>query len=236
MGELASVDDTRAFVRAIVPEGAPLGGPRAGEPARTELPQREASPMLSAHITSFLKLIGAQLEETSRGIRSIHHFAPCIGKQRCYRPAVDFFIELVDALGRGKVRLDRYPLFHLRAEVDPPRFRAPIDGGNQQIKFVLGALPGQLEPDSGRSASDDCKFALRLGIGCLLHARLQYDLDAAVLLVTECLVSSGPFSQDGEKAFYQAEEEKREFNLQKKKGGARPVPQRSNTQVPGSIT
>jgi hypothetical protein len=30
--------------------------------------------MLSAHIESFLKLISAQLEETSRGIRSIHHF------------------------------------------------------------------------------------------------------------------------------------------------------------------
>ena len=30
--------------------------------------------MLSAHITSFLKLISAQLEETSRGITSIHHF------------------------------------------------------------------------------------------------------------------------------------------------------------------
>jgi hypothetical protein len=31
-------------------------------------------PMLSAHITSFLNLIGAQLEETSRGISSNHHF------------------------------------------------------------------------------------------------------------------------------------------------------------------
>ena len=30
--------------------------------------------MLSAHITSFLNLIGAQLEETSRGISSNHHF------------------------------------------------------------------------------------------------------------------------------------------------------------------
>ena len=30
--------------------------------------------MLSAHIASFSKLIGAQLEETSRGIPSIHHF------------------------------------------------------------------------------------------------------------------------------------------------------------------
>jgi hypothetical protein len=30
--------------------------------------------MLSAHIASFFKLIGAQLEETSRGIPSIHHF------------------------------------------------------------------------------------------------------------------------------------------------------------------
>jgi hypothetical protein len=29
--------------------------------------------MLSAHIASFLKLISAQLEETSLGIRSIHH-------------------------------------------------------------------------------------------------------------------------------------------------------------------
>jgi hypothetical protein len=30
--------------------------------------------MLSAHIASFFKLIGAQLEETSHGMRSIHHF------------------------------------------------------------------------------------------------------------------------------------------------------------------
>ena len=37
-------------------------------------PSEKRRPMLSAHITSFLKLIGAQLEETSRGIRSIHHF------------------------------------------------------------------------------------------------------------------------------------------------------------------
>ena len=29
--------------------------------------------MLSAHIASFLKLIGAQLEETSRGLHSVHH-------------------------------------------------------------------------------------------------------------------------------------------------------------------
>src|SRR4029077_17057800 len=30
--------------------------------------------MLSAHITSFLKLIDTQLEETSRGVASSHHF------------------------------------------------------------------------------------------------------------------------------------------------------------------
>ncbi len=30
--------------------------------------------MLSAHITSFLKLISTQLEETSRGVTSSHHF------------------------------------------------------------------------------------------------------------------------------------------------------------------
>src|SRR6266446_7442612 len=30
--------------------------------------------MVSAHIASFLKLISAQLDETSRGISSIHHF------------------------------------------------------------------------------------------------------------------------------------------------------------------
>ena len=33
----------------------------------------QSVPMLSAHIASFLKLISAQLEETSHGIRSIHH-------------------------------------------------------------------------------------------------------------------------------------------------------------------
>jgi hypothetical protein len=30
--------------------------------------------MLSAHITGFFNLISAQLEETSRGVTSIHHF------------------------------------------------------------------------------------------------------------------------------------------------------------------
>src|SRR5713226_8281589 len=30
--------------------------------------------MLSAHIASFIKLISAQLEETSRGVTSCHHF------------------------------------------------------------------------------------------------------------------------------------------------------------------
>ena len=33
-----------------------------------------ASLMLSKHITSFFNLIRAQLEETSRGVASIHHF------------------------------------------------------------------------------------------------------------------------------------------------------------------
>src|SRR5689334_15254184 len=33
-----------------------------------------ASLMLSTHITSFFSLIRAQLEETSRGVASIHHF------------------------------------------------------------------------------------------------------------------------------------------------------------------
>jgi hypothetical protein len=47
----------------------------AGEVEAIDPPQRvEPPPMLSAHIASFLKLISAQLEETSRGIRSIHHF------------------------------------------------------------------------------------------------------------------------------------------------------------------
>lgn len=33
-----------------------------------------SGPMLSAHITNFLKLISAQLEEKSRGVISSHHF------------------------------------------------------------------------------------------------------------------------------------------------------------------
>jgi hypothetical protein len=36
--------------------------------------RRIERPMFSAHITSFLKLISAQLEETSRGVISFHHF------------------------------------------------------------------------------------------------------------------------------------------------------------------
>jgi hypothetical protein len=35
--------------------------------------RESGGPMLSAHITSFLKLISAQLEETSRGVTNSHH-------------------------------------------------------------------------------------------------------------------------------------------------------------------
>ena len=85
---------------------------------------------------------------------------PCIGKQRGYGPAADFFVELVDALGRGEVRLNR---FH-RATFAPKRicctFELKLIGDNQQIKFGLGALSSQFEADSRRGARDDCKFSL----------------------------------------------------------------------------
>src|SRR5204863_6611253 len=88
--------------------------------------------------------------------------APCIGKQRCYRPAADFFIELVDALGRGKVRLDRIHCSTFAPKLIRRAFELRFIGGNQQIKFVLGALPGELKPNSRGGARDDGKFALRL--------------------------------------------------------------------------
>ena len=46
----------------------------AGEPARIELPQRKRRPCSPHTLRVFSSFIGAQLEETSRGIRSIHHF------------------------------------------------------------------------------------------------------------------------------------------------------------------
>jgi hypothetical protein len=59
--------------------------------------------MLSAHIASFLKLISTQLEETSRGVTSSHHFhnVQCgienilhsissdLQKKRTLRPAIN---------------------------------------------------------------------------------------------------------------------------------------------------
>jgi hypothetical protein len=45
------------------------------KPVAIDLPSLiGASLMLSKHITSFFSLIRAQLEETSRGVASIHHF------------------------------------------------------------------------------------------------------------------------------------------------------------------
>ena len=41
------------------------------------------------------------------------------------------------------------------------------------------------------------------GIGCLLHARLQDNLDAAVLLVTECLVQLRPLLKRGRMSDYE---------------------------------
>ena len=182
------------------------------------MPQRKRRPCSPHTLRVFSSFIGAQLEETSRGIRSIHHFAPCIGKQRCYRPAVDFFIELVDALGRGKVRLDRYPLFHLRAEVDPPRFRvsdllAAISRSNSFLAHSLASS----NPIPVEAPVTTASLRCDSGIGCLLHARLQYDLDAAVLLVTECLVKLRPLLSRWRKSVLPSRRRETRINRQRKK-------------------
>jgi hypothetical protein len=46
---------------------------RAANLSRLSRHSETCRPMLSAHIASFLKLIGAQLEETSRGLHNVHH-------------------------------------------------------------------------------------------------------------------------------------------------------------------
>jgi hypothetical protein len=59
--------------------------------------------MLSAHITSFLNLIRAQLEETSRGVFSIHHFhnVQCgIANIMCLLEHNDDVVEKADQLSR----------------------------------------------------------------------------------------------------------------------------------------
>jgi len=59
--------------------------------------------MLSAHITSFLTLIRTQLDETSRGIISIHHFhnVQCgIENILCLLKYNDDLVEKADQLSR----------------------------------------------------------------------------------------------------------------------------------------
>ena len=53
-----------------------LAGTRinGGQKLFREPHQRLECPMLSVHVASFLKLISAQLEETSQGESNIHHF------------------------------------------------------------------------------------------------------------------------------------------------------------------
>jgi hypothetical protein len=48
--------------------------PRLAGKRRANIISGWSLPMLSAHVTSFLTLISSQLEETSRGIISAHHF------------------------------------------------------------------------------------------------------------------------------------------------------------------
>ena len=78
-----------------------------------------------------------------------------IGEKRIDRPAFGSRIELVDALRRGKVDLDRLDrgaerLEFLGCVVDG----GPV-GGDQQIVAVLGAELGKFISDAGRGSGDD---------------------------------------------------------------------------------
>src|SRR3954462_14862445 len=101
------------------------------------------------HVAHFLEvLIKECMTET----------APCIGQQRRYRPATDFFVEVVDALDGRQVRLD-----HIDLSTFPPKGRRRIlklrfIGSNKEVKTVLGALPGQFKPNSRGRASYDCEL------------------------------------------------------------------------------
>jgi hypothetical protein len=85
--------------------------------------------MLSAHITSFLKLINAQLEETSRGVTSSHHFhnVQCgIENILCLLECNDDVSEKADQLSRrASDYITRHDLISSRvSDEDADRLRA----------------------------------------------------------------------------------------------------------------
>ena len=68
--------------------------------------------MLSAHITSFLKLIDTQLEETSRGVTSSHHFHNVQCGIENILSLLDYNNELVDKADQLSRRASNYITRH----------------------------------------------------------------------------------------------------------------------------
>ena len=91
-------------------------------------------------------------------------------------------IELVDTLGGGKVSLHDLDGASVAAQLFGGALDLRLIGCDDQIKIILVEAP--VTTASLRWVSD---------MGRLLHTGLEYDLDAAVLLVAESLVKFRPF-------------------------------------------
>ena len=84
-----------------------------------------------------------------------------IGQQRIDRPAFGSRIELVDALRRRKIGLDRLDLGAERLEFLGRVVDGGTVGGDQQIEAVPGAELRKFIADAGRGTGDDGKAALQ---------------------------------------------------------------------------
>jgi hypothetical protein len=76
-------------------------------------------------------------------------------------------------------------------------FDLRLVGDDQEIELVLARSLASSSPIPVEASVTTASLRWDSGIGCLLHARLQDDLDAAVLLVAETLVKLGPLLKRG---------------------------------------
>src|SRR4029077_16229808 len=96
--------------------------------------------MLSAHITSFLKLISAQLEETSRGVISSHHFPNGQCRIRNILALIEYNNEVVQKADQLSLRASSYITRH-------DLISSNVSGGDvsddaNRLRPAQEALPG----------------------------------------------------------------------------------------------
>jgi hypothetical protein len=98
----------------------------------------EQLPMLTAHITSFLKLISAQLEETARGVVNSHH----VHNVQCGIENILSLIEYDDGVVESADRLSRQASSYIKRHEQCSSETSDLSEDADRLRAAQDALTG----------------------------------------------------------------------------------------------